>query len=93
LFVWNLDWELSEKKMSGWDPRAEIHLLNFYKLRYRKLPKEKPYVQFVEHPTIGKADLADAVEHLKQAGFGWIKPEEIWAKLMEFAASPNLLDS
>lgn len=72
--LWELDWELAAREPADWDDAALPHLETF----------------LAWHPTpLTDRDVDTLLGRLRDAGYGWLRPEGVRAQLHRLAAAPS----
>ncbi|MCX5414948.1 protein kinase [Streptomyces sp. NBC_00059] len=71
--LWELDWELAAREPADWDDAALPHLETF----------------LAWHPTpLADRDVGTLLVRLRDAGYGWLRPEGVRAQLHRMTAAP-----
>ena len=98
LQLWELDWELEARDPADWDEGARPYLENFLTLhtpyadslpKYREPTEEGITLALTRKgkPSWTEDDFKKLLYTLGCAGYGWLRPEGVKAKLEEMAAS------
>lgn len=95
---WFLDWKL-EPSAADWDPGADPYLSTFlhqHTPSLAPLPERQPSAdQLRRHltrhgrPDWNKDDLGELLRTLGNAGYGWLKPDRVSAKLRDRGTNPG----
>ena len=81
--VWQLDWELEKKEPADWDEGAKPYLINFIILH---TPYDKTVPNRKGTPFWTEDDFQKLLYGLGCAGYGWLRPEGVRARLNDMAA-------
>jgi hypothetical protein len=97
LRLWELDWELEAPDPADWDDGARPYLETFLTLHapytgtlpQDREPSEEEIQQALSRrgkPSWTDQDFQELLQQLQYAGYGWLRPEGVRAKLEQLAS-------
>ncbi len=85
--IWTLDWSLDSPPLTGWEESADVWLKAFLRTREGFIPLAGPE-QKSEPVSWADGDLKQLLYTLACAGYGWLAPADVSARLQALSGRP-----